>query len=140
MFYNLRLEISCGNLLKNPRSKAPEINISRVAVRFYSRFLLISRVAIKRKKGRSPRKAFSPIFIFNCRFIHQTSSFSPQTSYIGIGPCPMQLVVVIAVRNAVSAATITFTTVSRKSFLFIVYYFFFRPRIAQIARIFFCIP
>ena len=36
----------------------------------------------------------------------------------------MQLVVVIAVRNAVSAATITFTTVSRKSFLFIVFYFF----------------
>ena len=35
----------------------------------------------------------------------------------------MQLVVVIAVRNAVSAATITFTTVSRKSFLFIVLYF-----------------
>jgi len=35
----------------------------------------------------------------------------------------MQLVVVIAVRNAVSAATITFTTVSRKSFLFIVIYF-----------------
>ena len=35
----------------------------------------------------------------------------------------MQLVVVMAVRNAVSAATITFTTVSRKSFLFIVIYF-----------------
>ena len=39
------------------------------------------------------------------------------------GPCPIQLVVVIAVRNAVSAATITFTAVSRKSFLFIVIYF-----------------
>ena len=36
------------------------------------------------------------------------------------GPCPIQLVVVIAVRNAVSAATITFTTVSRMSrFIFI---------------------
>ena len=60
-------------------------------------------------------------FIPNIYFF--ISALSLQTSYIGIGPCPMQLVVVIAVRNAVSAATITFTAVSRKSFLFIVIYF-----------------
>ena len=29
-----------------------------------------------------------------------------------IGPCPMQLVVVMAVKNAVSAATTTFTAIS----------------------------
>ena len=40
----------------------------------------------------------------------------------------MQLVVVIAVRNAVSAATITFTAVSRKSFLFIVFQELEKPR------------
>ncbi len=29
-----------------------------------------------------------------------------------MGPCPMQLVVVMAVKNAVSAATTTFTAIS----------------------------
>ena len=38
----------------------------------------------------------------------------------GIGPMPIQLVVVIAVRNAVSAATTTFTSVSMILFPFMV--------------------
>ena len=33
-----------------------------------------------------------------------------------IGPCPMQLVVVMAVRKAMSAATTTFTVISMKRF------------------------
>ena len=49
--------------------------------------IIISRVAIKRKKGRSPRKAFSPIFHFSflivdSSIIHHTSSISPQPSDI----------------------------------------------------------
>ena len=109
---NEKLTCKKCTLKNNSMSKAPKI--------------IISRVAIKRKKGRSPRKAFSPIFHFSflivdSSIIHHPSALSLQTSYTGIGPCPMQLVVVIAVRNAVSAATITFTTVSRKSFLFIVF-------------------
>ena len=40
-------------------------------------------------------------------------------SYIGIGPCPIQLVVVMAVRKAVRAATITFTATSTIRFVFI---------------------
>ena len=36
-----------------------------------------------------------------------------------MGPCPIQLVVVTAVRKAVSAATITFTTTSINRFFFI---------------------
>ena len=36
-----------------------------------------------------------------------------------MGPCPMQLVVVMAVRKAVRAATITFTAISRILFDFI---------------------
>ena len=42
-------------------------------------------------------------------------------SYIGIGPCPIQLVVVMAVRKAVRAATITFTATSTIRFVFISY-------------------
>ena len=38
----------------------------------------------------------------------------------GIGPMPMHDVVVMAVRNAVSAATITFTTVSMILFPFMI--------------------
>ena len=38
-----------------------------------------------------------------------------------IGPRPMQLVVVIAVRNAVRAATITFAIISQKRLFFISY-------------------
>ena len=37
----------------------------------------------------------------------------------------MQLVVVMAVRNAVSAATITFTAISMKLFFFIISHFSF---------------
>ena len=48
------------------------------------------------------------------------SYFLPLPSYIGIGPCPIQLVVVMAVRKAVRAATNTFTPISAKRF-FIVY-------------------
>ena len=40
-------------------------------------------------------------------------------TYIGIGPCPIQLVVPSAVRKAVSAATSTFTAISVMLFLFI---------------------
>ena len=36
-----------------------------------------------------------------------------------MGPCPMQLVVVMAVRKAVRAATITFTATSMILFFFI---------------------
>ena len=36
-----------------------------------------------------------------------------------MGPCPMQLVVVMAVRKAVRAATITFTATSIIRFVFI---------------------
>ena len=42
----------------------------------------------------------------------------------GRGPCPMQLVVVMAVRKAVSAATITFTATSMNFAFFIVTYHF----------------
>ena len=48
-----------------------------------------------------------------------TSSFSPLTSYIVIGPYPAQLVVVTSVRNAVSAATTIFTAISINRFFFI---------------------
>ena len=41
-------------------------------------------------------------------------------SYNAIGPCPKQLVVVMAVRNAVSAATRTFATISITLFFFII--------------------
>ena len=41
-------------------------------------------------------------------------------SYIGKGPCPMQLVVVTAVRKAVRAATMTFTATSMILFFFII--------------------
>ena len=44
---------------------------------------------------------------------------SPQTSHITIGPCPMQLVVVMAVTKAVSAATTIFTAISISRFFFI---------------------
>ena len=47
------------------------------------------------------------------------SYFLPLPSYIGIGPCPIQLVVVMAVRKAVRAATITFTATSTIRFVFI---------------------
>ena len=47
-------------------------------------------------------------------------------SYIVIGPYPAQLVVVIAVRNAVSAATMTFTATSIIPFFFIVSSFRFQ--------------
>ena len=46
----------------------------------------------------------SPIFFFAQR---------------AIGPCPMQLVVVMAVRKAVSAATTIFTAISIRRFFFI---------------------
>ena len=48
----------------------------------------------------------------------------PLPSYIGIGPCPIQLVVVMAVRKAVRAATITFTATSTIRFVFITSYIF----------------
>ena len=41
-----------------------------------------------------------------------------------IGPCPIQLVVVMAVRKAVRAATITFTATSTIRFVFITSYIF----------------
>ena len=44
----------------------------------------------------------------------------PLPSYIGIGPCPKQLVVVTAVRKAVSAATTIFTAISISRFFFII--------------------
>ncbi len=44
-------------------------------------------------------------------------------SYIVIGPYPAHDVVVIAVRNAVSAATITFTATSIILFFFILFFF-----------------
>ena len=50
------------------------------------------------------------------------SYFLPLPSYIGIGPCPIQLVVVMAVRKAVRAATITFTATSTIRFVFITPY------------------
>ena len=40
-----------------------------------------------------------------------------------IGPCPIQLVVVMAVRKAVRAATITFTATSTIRFVFITFTF-----------------
>ena len=43
--------------------------------------------------------------------------------YIAIGPSPIQLVVPIAVRNAVSAATITFTASSIIRCFFIIHLF-----------------
>ena len=43
----------------------------------------------------------------------------PLPSYIGIGPCYMQLVVPSAVTNAVTAATTTFTAMSAIRFHFI---------------------
>ena len=52
------------------------------------------------------------------------SYFLPLPSYIGIGPCPIQLVVVMAVRKAVRAATITFTATSTIRFVFITSYIF----------------
>ena len=51
------------------------------------------------------------------------SYFLPLPSYIGIGPCPIQLVVVMAVRKAVRAATITFTATSTIRFVFITFIF-----------------
>ena len=45
----------------------------------------------------------------------------------------MQLVVVIAVRNAVSAATITFTAISMN--LFFIVFFFIVTQISQISQI-----
>ena len=47
--------------------------------------------------------------------------WSDQPRYIAIGPNPIQLVVPIAVKNAVSAATITFTASSMILCFFIVY-------------------
>ena len=44
--------------------------------------------------------------------IRRLHSYGHVVTYIQMGPCPMQLVVPIAVRNAVSAATITFTASS----------------------------
>ena len=44
-----------------------------------------------------------------------------------IGPRPMQLVVVMAVRKAVSAATITFTAISMNLFFILIY--FLRPNL-----------
>ncbi len=50
-------------------------------------------------------------------------------SYIVIGPYPAHDVVVIAVRNAVSAATMTFTATSTILFFFILEFIFFLKRI-----------
>ena len=47
--------------------------------------------------------------------------WSDPPPYIAIGPYPIQLVVPIAVRNAVSAATITFTASSTILCFFILY-------------------
>ena len=52
-----------------------------------------------------------------------------------MGPLPMQLVVVMAVRKAVSAATITFTAISMKLFFFItdnVYWLFALVKVATL--------
>ena len=57
------------------------------------------------------------------------SYFLPLPSYIGIGPCPKQLVVVMAVRKAVRAATITFTATSMKRFF--IRYIFHRLVLSQ---------
>ncbi len=67
------------------------------------------------------------------------SYFLPLPSYIGIGPCPMHEVVVMAVRKAVRAATITFTATSTIRFVFISYillltsYIFHRLVLSQAA-------
>ncbi len=67
------------------------------------------------------------------------SYFLPLPSYIGIGPCPIQLVVVMAVRKAVRAATIIFTATSTIRFVFISYillltsYIFHRLVLPQVA-------
>ena len=45
--------------------------------------------------------------------------------YTAIGPSPIQLVVPIAVKNAVSAATITFTASSTILCFFMIYLLFF---------------
>ena len=46
---------------KNPRSKAPEINISRVAVRFYSRFFNDFSRSDKKKKKEKPTQGLLPL-------------------------------------------------------------------------------
>lgn len=51
-------------------------------------------------------------------FTDHAEFFQLSTRYSG--PCPMQLVVVIAVRKAVRAATMTFTATSIKLFFFII--------------------
>ncbi|MBO7647081.1 MAG: hypothetical protein J6S56_03170 [Bacteroidales bacterium] len=50
------------------------------------------------------------------------SPFLHHPSHISMGPRPMQLVVVMAVRKAVSAATTTFTAISIIRFFIIVHY------------------
>jgi hypothetical protein len=58
---------------KNPRSKAPEINISRVAVRFYSRFFNDFSRSDKKKKGEKPMQGLLPphssFFILHFSFL-----------------------------------------------------------------------
>ena len=51
-----------------------------------------------------------------------------------IGPYPIQLVVVTAVRKAVSAATITFTTTSINRFFFIIINYQLSARLCRLAR------
>ena len=50
-----------------------------------------------------------------------TSVSPPHPRQNEIGPCPMHEVVVMAVRKAVRAATITFATISTIRFVFIIF-------------------
>ena len=68
-----------------------------------------------------PTSSDASPFPFSFLF-HHPSSIIHLPSYISIGPNPIQLVVVIAVKNAVSAATTTFTAISI-IFFFIHYVF-----------------
>ena len=56
-----------------------------------------------------------------CAYFDTPSFTNLLTFYSQIGPCPIQLVVPIAVRNAVSAATIIFTASSTILCFFILY-------------------
>ena len=72
---------------------------------------------IKRKEGRQ-HIHLSALFPLLSR---RDQGWSDPPPYIAIGPYPMQLVVPIAVKNAVSAATITFTASSTILCFFIIY-------------------
>jgi len=62
-------------------------------------------------------------FPFSLFTLHSSLAkrFTIHFAHRAIGPCPIQLVVVMAVRKAVRAATITFTATSTIRFVFITF-------------------